>query len=125
MFDIGADELLFTVVVAVIAIGPKELPRALRMVGRWVGKFRRLSNSVRAGIDAMVRDAEIQELERGWEAQRDEVLANHSEMEGRPRVPLEISAAESEQDELLTDPAVSTVPAPDVTATERSTQYQP
>ena len=40
MFDIGPDEFLLIVVVAVIVIGPKDLPRALRAAGKWIGKMR-------------------------------------------------------------------------------------
>ena len=41
MFDIGADELLLTAVVAIVVIGPKDMPRALRTAGRWIAKMRR------------------------------------------------------------------------------------
>ena len=57
MFDIGADELLLTAVVAIVVIGPKDLPRALRTAGRWIGKMRRMSNAFRAGIDNVIREA--------------------------------------------------------------------
>ena len=59
MFDIGPSELLLIVIVAVIAIGPKELPGALRTVGRWMGQMRRISTHFRSGLDAMIREAEM------------------------------------------------------------------
>jgi len=46
MFDIGADELLLTAVVAIVVIGPKDMPRALRTAGRWVAKLRRMSSAL-------------------------------------------------------------------------------
>lgn len=74
MFDIGADEILLTTVVAIVAIGPKDLPKALRMAGRWIGKFRRMSGAFRNGIDTMIRDAEISEMEQNWAKGRDSVM---------------------------------------------------
>ena len=49
MFDIGVGELLVILIVAVVVIGPKDLPLAMRTAGRWIGKMRRISaNSPRA-----------------------------------------------------------------------------
>ena len=59
MFDIGAAELLVIVVVAILVIGPKDMPKAMRTAGRWIGKLRRMSSHFRAGLDEMVRQAEI------------------------------------------------------------------
>lgn len=77
MFDIGADELLFTAVVAIVVIGPKDLPRALRAAGRWVGKMRRMSNAFRAGIENVIREAEMEELEQKWREQNAAIMAAH------------------------------------------------
>ena len=63
MFDIGASELLVIVIVAILVIGPKDMPKALRHAGRWIGKLRRMSNHFRAGLDEVVRQAEIEEME--------------------------------------------------------------
>ncbi|MCX7676367.1 MAG: Sec-independent protein translocase protein TatB [Alteraurantiacibacter sp.] len=77
MFDIGAEELLLIVVVTIIVIGPKELPAALRVVGRFVGKMRRMSAHFRTGLDAMIREAEMEELERKWKEQNARIMAMH------------------------------------------------
>jgi sec-independent protein translocase protein TatB len=77
MFDIGATELLLIVVVAVVVIGPKDLPLALRTAGRWIGKMRRLSNHFRAGLDAMVREAEMEEMEKKWREQNERIMREH------------------------------------------------
>jgi sec-independent protein translocase protein TatB len=77
MFDIGADELLLIAVIAIIAIGPKDLPLALRTVGRWVGKIRRVSGHFRSGIEAMIREAELEEMEKKWKEQNDRIMAEH------------------------------------------------
>ena len=61
MFDIGIGELLVIIIVAVVVIGPKDLPLAMRTAGRWIGKMRRVSAHFRSGIDTMVREAELAE----------------------------------------------------------------
>jgi sec-independent protein translocase protein TatB len=74
MFDIGAAELLVIIVVAVIVIGPKDLPLAMRVAGRWIGKMRRVSAHFRSGIDTMVREAELEDMEKKWKAQNEEIM---------------------------------------------------
>lgn len=74
MFDIGAGELLVILIVAVVVIGPKDLPLAMRTAGRWIGKVRRVSAHFRSGIDAMVREAELEEMEKKWKAQNEEIM---------------------------------------------------
>lgn len=77
MFDIGATELLLIVIVAVVVIGPKDLPRALRTAGRWIGKVRRTSNHFRAGIETMIREAEMEDMEKKWREQNARIMAEH------------------------------------------------
>jgi len=77
MFDIGASELLVIVIVAILVIGPKDMPKALRTAGRWIGKLRRMSNHFRAGIDEVVRQAEIEEMEEKWAARNKEIMAKY------------------------------------------------
>ncbi|QZH73885.1 MAG: twin-arginine translocase subunit TatB [Erythrobacter sp.] len=79
MFDIGATELLLIVIVAILVIGPKDMPAALRMVGRWVGKMRKLSAQFRSGFDSMVREAELEDMEKKWKAQNEKIMREHPE----------------------------------------------
>ncbi|KHK89325.1 Sec-independent protein translocase protein TatB [Novosphingobium malaysiense] len=74
MFDIGASELLMVVIVAVVVIGPKDMPLAMRTAGRWIGKMRKISGHFRAGIDAMVREAELEEMEKKWREQNEAIM---------------------------------------------------
>ncbi len=74
MFDIGAAELLVIIIVAVVVIGPKDLPLAMRVAGRWIGKIRRFSAQFRSGIDSMVREAELADMEKKWKAQNEEIM---------------------------------------------------
>ena len=77
MFDIGADELLLTALVAIVVIGPTDMPRALRVAGRWVAKMRRMSNAFRSGFENMVREAELEEMEREWKERNAAIMAAH------------------------------------------------
>jgi sec-independent protein translocase protein TatB len=62
MFDIGGPELILVAVVALIVIGPKELPGAIRTVTMWVRRARGLAMEFRAGVDEMVREAELDQM---------------------------------------------------------------
>ena len=75
MFDIAPTELLVVAIVALVVIGPKDLPKALRFVGNWVGKARRMAAHFRAGVDNMVREAELEELKKDWEEQNRRIMA--------------------------------------------------
>ena len=77
MFGIDWEELLVIVVVAVVVIGPKDMPVALRTAGRWIARVRRVSNHFRAGIDAMIREAEMEEMEKKWAAQNESIMRDH------------------------------------------------
>jgi sec-independent protein translocase protein TatB len=77
MFDIGGSELLLIVIVAIVVIGPKDLPRAMRLAGQWIAKVRRVSGHFRAGIETMIREAELEEMERKWREQNEAILKEH------------------------------------------------
>lgn len=77
MFGIDSGEFLLIMVVAILVIGPKDMPMALRTVGRWVGKARKMSSHFRAGIDAMVREAELDDMQKKWQAQNEKIMREH------------------------------------------------
>lgn len=81
MFDIGASELLVLVIVAIVVIGPKDLPMALRTAGRWVAKMRSVSNHFRSGIETMIREAEMEEMERKWKEQNERIMRETASQE--------------------------------------------
>ncbi|MDC7985022.1 Sec-independent protein translocase protein TatB, partial [Rhodoplanes sp. TEM] len=64
MFDIGWSELLLIGVVALIAIGPKELPGVLRAVGQWTGKMRRMAAEFQGQFQEALREAEMADLKK-------------------------------------------------------------
>ena len=61
-FDLGWSEMLVIGAVALVVIGPKDLPRALRVAGFWVRKARTLSREFQSSIDQMIREAELEEV---------------------------------------------------------------
>ena len=77
MFDIAPMELLLIVIVAVIVIGPKDLPLALRTAGRWMAKIRKVSGHFRSGLDAMIREAELEEMEKKWREENERIMRLH------------------------------------------------
>lgn len=77
MFDIGAPELLVVVIVAILVIGPKDMPLALRAAGRWIGKIRRVSGHFKSGVEAMIRDAELEDMDQKWREQNEKIMAAH------------------------------------------------
>ena len=77
MFDIGWDEMLFTAIIAIVVIGPKDLPRALRAAGQWIAKVRRVSGHFRSGIETMIREAEMEDMEKSWREQNEAIMAAH------------------------------------------------
>src|SRR5713226_3531053 len=62
LFDIGWPELLLIGVVALVVIGPKDLPKALRIAGFWVRKARTLSRQFQSSVDQMIREAALDEM---------------------------------------------------------------
>ncbi len=77
MFDIAYDELLLLALVALLVIGPRDLPRVLRYLGNWFGKARRMAAHFRSGIDEMVRQSELEELEKKWQAENERIMREH------------------------------------------------
>ena len=77
MFDIAPSEFLLVAFVALVVIGPKDLPKAMRVVGYWVGKARGVARSFRQGFDNMVREAELEEMEKRWAAENARIMAEH------------------------------------------------
>lgn len=61
MFDIASSELLVVAIVALLVVGPKDLPKLMRAVGHWVRRARMMTGQLRAGFDQMMQEAEFQE----------------------------------------------------------------
>lgn len=80
MFDIAPSELMLVALVAIVFIGPKDLPRAMRFVGQWVGKGRTMARHFRSAMDEMVREAEMAEMEKKWKAENERIMREHADL---------------------------------------------
>ena len=77
MFGIDSSELAVVAILALIFIGPKDLPKVMRTVGYWVGKVRGMARHFTAGIENMVREAELEEMEKRWREENERILQLH------------------------------------------------
>ncbi len=75
MFDVAPTELLLVAIVALVVIGPKDLPKAMRIVGQWVGKARGMARHFRSGFDNMIRESELADMEKKWKEENDRIMA--------------------------------------------------
>lgn len=107
MFDIGSSELLMIAIVAIVVIGPKDLPRALYKLGQITGKARAMTRHFRTGLDAMVREVELEELERKWAEQNRRIMAEH------PEATEEATSASAPKPDIIDQARASAAPAPD------------
>ena len=77
MFGVDTTELIIVALAALIFIGPKDLPVAMRTVGRWVGRVRAHARHFTAGIENMMREAELEEMEKKWREENERIMRDH------------------------------------------------
>ena len=77
MFGIDSGELLIIAVVALVVIGPKDLPRVMRTIGNFVGRARGMARHFRTGIDTMIRETELEDMEKTWKADNQRIMREH------------------------------------------------
>ena len=68
MLDIGWSEMFLIAVVAIVVIGPKDLPRTLRTVGQWIAKARGITRDLQNSVNDMIAESEIDELRKAGES---------------------------------------------------------
>jgi sec-independent protein translocase protein TatB len=121
MFDIGWGELIVIGVVALIAIGPKELPTVLRTVGQWMGKVRRMASEFQGQFQEAMREAEFAELKKQVDGIGEG--ANFNPLETARR---ELETAMEDKPPSTDAAAVATpAPAPDYTAADVASTAPP
>ena len=77
MFGIDSSELAVVAILALIFIGPKDLPKVMRTIGYWVGRARGMARHFTAGIENMVREAELEEMEKHWREENERIMRTH------------------------------------------------
>jgi sec-independent protein translocase protein TatB len=77
MFGVDSSEFLNVAVLALIFIGPKDLPKVMRTVGYWVGRMRGMARHFTSGIENMMREAELEEMEKKWREENERILRLH------------------------------------------------
>ena len=77
MFGVDSSELAVVAILALIFIGPKDLPKVMRTVGYWVGRVRGMARHFTAGIENMVREAELEEMEKRWREENERIMRAH------------------------------------------------
>ncbi|HEV2594008.1 MAG TPA: twin-arginine translocase subunit TatB [Sphingomicrobium sp.] len=77
MFGFDSAEVAIIAVLALIFIGPKELPKVMRTVGYWVGRVRGMARHFTSGIEDMVRQAELEEMEKKWREENERIMRLH------------------------------------------------
>jgi len=77
MFGVDSLELFIVAIAALIFIGPKDLPVAMRTVGRWVGRIRSHARHFTAGIENMMREAELEEMEKKWREENERIMRDY------------------------------------------------
>ena len=74
MFGIDSAEILIIAVVALVVIGPKDLPRVMRTLGNFLGRARGMARHFRSGIDTMIREADLEDMEKQWAANNERIM---------------------------------------------------
>src|SRR5215210_2886988 len=77
MFGVDSTELAVVAILALIFIGPKDLPNVMRTIGYWVGRVRGMARHFTTGIENMMREAELEEMEKKWREENERIMQLH------------------------------------------------
>jgi len=106
MFDIGWQEFILIALVAVVVVGPKDLPRVIRTVGQWIRKARSLASEFQGSLEEMAREAELDDVRKQLQQVSKEGLGasieKHVDPTGEIRQSIESAKASSGADEIET-----------------------
>ena len=116
MFDIGWSELVVIGIVALIAIGPKELPGVLRAVGTYMGKIRRMASEFQGQFQEAMREAEMADLKKSVDEMTDSATKSFTDYDP-------IGSVRKEIESFTADPA--TTPAPEAVSPEAAAPSTP
>ena len=129
MFDFAWSELALILVVALVVIGPKDLPRVMRMVGMWVRKARAVAREFQGSLDQMVREAELEDVRNTvQQATRLDIrdqIRRHIDPAGDLHASLSDPLIKNPMAELPKPVPVETTPAPAPQPAEHAAQPEP
>ena len=111
MFDIGWSEMAVIALVALIVIGPKELPNAMRAAAKWARKARSLAREFQSGVDEMIREAELEDARKALDTARDFKVDQAFEETVDPTGSLRKDVREIEESARRSEPAEPAEPA--------------
>jgi sec-independent protein translocase protein TatB len=114
MFDISWGKLVIIGVVALLVIGPKELPAVLRMVGQWMGKMRRMAAEFQGQFQEAMREAEMADLKKSFDETTSSLQSN-----------FDTSAIKSDIDKLIEDPLAAAQAPANVATSDPTTPAAP
>src|SRR5689334_20965461 len=117
MFDIGWSELVVIAVVALIAIGPKELPGVLRLVGQWMGKARKMASEFQGQFQEAMREAEMADLKKSVDEMTESASKSFTDFDP-------IGSVRKEIESFTADPT-ATPPAPETVSPEAAAPSTP
>jgi sec-independent protein translocase protein TatB len=115
MFEIGWSELLLIGIVALIAIGPKELPTVLRTLGQWMSKLRRMASEFQSQFQEAMREAEMADLKK----QVDEMTSqaqSYANFDPVSEVRRELESTQQQIESAMVNPTDAATPSPSVAA---------
>jgi len=77
MFGVDSTEFAIVAILALIFSGPKDLPKVMRTVGYWVGRIRGMARHFTSGLENMMREAELEEMEKKWREENERIMRLH------------------------------------------------
>jgi sec-independent protein translocase protein TatB len=122
MFDISWGELVLIGMVALIVIGPKELPTVLRTMGQWMTKIRRMASEFQGQFQEAMREAEMADLKKQVDGLTDP-LKNFSDFNPVETARKEMESAFENKPATTSDPALSAADAPPAPPAEAATPH--
>jgi sec-independent protein translocase protein TatB len=106
MFDVGWSEFLLIGIVALIVIGPKELPGALRTLGQWMGKLRRMASEFQGQFQEAMREAELADLKKQVDDMTSQAQS-YANFDPVSEVRRELESTQQEIESVVTEPPAS------------------
>jgi sec-independent protein translocase protein TatB len=127
MFDLGWGKIVIIAVIALVVIGPKELPAVLRTVGQWMGKIRRMAAEFQGQFQEAMREAEMADLKKSIDAITDATrgIGTGFDPLGSVTKDIETAFADKPQDSAAATPPVAAGEVPAAPAVEPPVPAEP